>query len=45
MEKVTIHTLRPCKLLKLEKVHLEIKKDPIAQRFRMTNIHPFFFFT
>lgn len=42
MEKVTIHAPRPCKLLKLEKVHLEIKKDPIAQRFHMTNIHPFF---
>ena len=42
MEKVTIHAPCPCKLLKLEKVHLEIKKDPIAQRFHMTNIHPFF---
>lgn len=43
MEKVTIHAPAPCKLLKLEKFHLETKKDPIAQRFHMTNIHPFFF--
>lgn len=44
MEKVTIHAPAPCKLLKLEKFHLETKKDPVAQRFHMTNIHPFFFF-